>query len=95
MSYGAFVQACIDERRDAALRGNSWERAAVKFASDHLPDFPERRVFETLRALRWPDRPVSVDVALREVRRRTSPAELRAWSDLMDSWQPVPKGATA
>lgn len=93
MSYGAFVQACIDERRAAVLRGHSWEASAIKFASDHLPDFPEHRVLEVLRVLRWPDRRVSVDQALRAVRRVTSPAELRAWSDEMDSWQPIGREA--
>lgn len=88
MSYGAFVQACIDERRDQALHGRSWEVGALKFASDHLPDFPESRVLEALRVLRWPDRAVTVAQALAEVRRRTSPEELRAWSEEMDSWQP-------
>lgn len=88
MSYGAFVQACIDERRRAALRGQTWEYGAAKFASDHLPDYPELRVFEALRALRWPDRPVTVSEALRWLRQNVTPEELRAWSAEMDGWQP-------
>lgn len=89
MSYGAFVQACIDERRDAALRGHSWNDSAERYASCHLPDFPEHRVLEVLAELRWPARSVSVSEVLRAVKARVTPAEMRAWSEEMDSWQPT------
>lgn len=88
MSYGAFVQACVDERRGETLRGYSWEASASKYANDHLPDYPEDRVLETLRDLRWPDRPVSFGEIYAAVKRRVSPEEVRAWRIEMDGWQP-------
>lgn len=88
MSYGAFVQACIDERRDAALRGHSWQDSAERYASEHLPDFPEQHVLKVLDEMRWPERPVSLSEVIRAVKARVTPAEMRAWSEEMDSWQP-------
>jgi hypothetical protein len=93
MSYGAYVQACIDERRDAALHGHSWEDGAERYASLHFPDFPEHRVLEVLAELHWPARSVSVSEVLRAVKVRVTPAEMRAWSEEMDSWQPVRSGS--
>jgi hypothetical protein len=88
VSYGAFVQACIEERRALVLRGRPWEDGAARYASEHLPDFPESRVVEVLGELRWPDRRVSLGEVLTAVRGRVSAGELAAWEAEMDSWQP-------
>ena len=69
MSYGAFVQACIDERRS---------RESLRFF-DQLADYPEHHVTAALDALGRPGRRVGLGEVYAEVRRRVSPGERRAW----------------
>jgi hypothetical protein len=76
VSYGAYVQACIDERRSSVLGSRSWEFGAVKYANDNFADFPEEKVVEVLCALRWPDRPVTVSEVLCALRCAGRPPHL-------------------
>lgn len=84
MSYRAFVQACIDERRHKTIGTADWNYAAVKYANDNFPDYPETTVVAVLRDMRWPDRPVSVSEVYRELKRRVSPAARRDWLESLD-----------
>jgi hypothetical protein len=79
VSYGAYVQACIDERRRRAIGRQPWDYAAVKYASDNFPDYPEARVVEVLVDLRWPDRPVTVGEVHKQLKQRVTAQEKRAW----------------
>ena len=79
MSYGAYVQACIDQRTAALSGRTDQEFARVKRASDDFGDFPEPVVLEVLRELRYPQRPVSFSEIRKELKRRVSSAEKRAW----------------
>lgn len=79
MSYGAYVQACIDERRHKTIGRADWDYAAVKYANDNFPDYPEHIVISVLRAMRWPDRPVGVREVLPRLNQRVTPAQRRRW----------------
>lgn len=85
MSYGRFVQLCIDERRHLSQAGRSWDFAATKFANDNFGDFPEHRVIEALRKLRWPDRPVSVGEVNRWLRSNVGKSERRRWIEDLEA----------
>lgn len=68
VSYGAFVHASIQQRRRDVMGGPDWQHAAERFANDNFPDYRESAVIELLRAMRWPDRPVSVPEVQRALR---------------------------
>lgn len=89
VSYGAYVQACIDERRRAVLGNASWEYGAVKYANDNFSDYPEHRVVEVLRDMRWPDRPVTVSEVQRQLKERVTVEERRAWLRDLDVEAPT------
>lgn len=79
MSYGAYVQACIDERRWRTIGTADWDYAAMKYASDNFSDYPESRVIQALRDLRWPDRPVRVGEVHTRLDAVVSAEEKREW----------------
>lgn len=84
VSYGAYVQACIDERRQQVMGNATWDYAAVKYANDNFPDYPEPSVVVLLAELKWPDRPVSVGEVSKALKERVTPAERRAWAEHLD-----------
>lgn len=79
VSYGAYVQACIDERRRKTIGNATWDYAAVKYANDNFSDFPEEKVITVLREMRWPDRPVTVGEVLKQLRLVVTTEEQNAW----------------
>jgi len=79
VSYGAYVQACLDERRRKTIGRADWDYAAVKYANDNFADYPEERVVEVLREMRWPDRPVTVGEVHKVLKARVSPSERERW----------------
>ena len=79
MSYGAYVQACIDERTAALSGRTDQDFARVKRANDDFGDWPEHVVLDVMAELRYPQRPVSFSEIRNVLKLRVSPAEKRAW----------------
>lgn len=79
MSYGAYVQACIDERVKAHSGRTDQDFARVKRANDDFGDWPEDVVLEVLAEFRYPQRPVTFSEVRNALKQRVSPEEKRAW----------------
>ena len=79
VSYGAYVQACIDERTAALSGRTDQDFARVKRANDDFPDYPEQVVLDALRELQYPQRPVTFSEVRAVLKQRVSSAEKRAY----------------
>jgi predicted GIY-YIG superfamily endonuclease len=79
MSYGYFVDLERRERRLKIIGRLPWWSAALKYANDCFPEFPEHRVVHALGKWEWPEHSVSFSELKRFLRNVVPEDEQKRW----------------